>query len=374
MITLVSAVALADPPEVHPVLMFEGDAAYQPDERIAETGLSVRRFYLGFRSEVTHNVRAVAVIDLAGEHPRILDASLAWRPVDVLELTVGQAKTPMFPTARDQSIETTPLPELSTVVGALWPGRDPGVEAHLSGADLPIEGWARVGNGSGSPTGNDNPKLAGDFRLDAVFGRQRRDADRADVFGLRVGAGAHLEDAEDRGGVTGETITGFQFWRPPTISGSRTVLEGHAMIDAGPVRATVEGGTAHESRSEDTDGNPDTPRKPLPSTDARGISGEVAWMVTGQHRTPLAWPIEKDDEGPAVEVTGRVDRLWLGLGAKDVDPGGALGAELGARAWWPFGVGVGVVGQVLQFDTAPLETPDDTSALTVLARTTFRVL
>lgn len=103
-----------------------------------------------------------------------------------------------------------------------------------------------------------------------------------------------------------------------------------------------------------------------------GVSGEVAWMVTGEHRVPGAWPCPDDTNGPVIEATVRGERLWTGLGATDVDAGGAAGGEIGARAWFPFGMGIGVVGQVLAFDAVPIETPGDQFAWTAVGRVTFR--
>lgn len=89
----------------------------------------------------------------------------------------SHGKTPLFASARDASVERLALPELSMSTGALWPGRDAGAEVHLAGPSLPVEAWARVGNGSGGPFGNDNPNPSFDAEL--VFGRARDGAERA---------------------------------------------------------------------------------------------------------------------------------------------------------------------------------------------------
>ncbi len=59
-----------------------------------------------------------------------------------------------------------------------------------------------------------------------------------------------------------------------------------------------------------------------------------------------------------------------GLGADDVDPGGALGGEAGLRVWLPQGVAIGTVGQWMHYDTAPAADPDRQSSFTVLVRAT----
>lgn len=117
-------------------------------------------------------------------------------------------------------------------------------------------------------------------------------------------------------------------------------------------------------RSEDTDGNPDTPRAELDPVQSWGTSGEVAWMVTGQHRRPGACPVAGEKIG--VEVAGGGERLSLG--------GGASGGELAVRVWHPIALGGGVSGGWFLYDTVPLEEPEATSSWHVAARVTARWL
>jgi phosphate-selective porin OprO/OprP len=356
----------------HPVAMIEADAIYLPSEEEGETGFEVRRLYLGARWEPAAWVTAVGSIQALGEHgPIIVDAFVRVEPHRFVDLSLGYAKTPLFVSARDVSIETVPIPELSLSTGAFWPGRDAGAEAHLGDTALPVEAWVRVGNGSHSPAGNDNPQIALDARVDLVLGRANPEAERGETFGLRIGGGAHLEDAEDRPGITAHTPSGFEFWRSPTISGPVRVFEGHVLAFAGPVQLTLEGAAASEGRSEDTDGNPDTPREELEAVRSLGGSGELAWLVTGQHRQPGAWPVAAD---LGVEVAARGERILLGKGTEEVEAGGATGAELAVRMWHPAGLGVGVSGGWFRFDTAPLEEPEVTTSFFAAARVTGRWL
>ena len=365
---------LPDLGSVHPVAMVEATALYLPAEEEGETGFEVRRLYLGARWEPVPWASVVGSINpVAGEHESlVVDAHVRVAPKGPVDFSVGYAKTPLFASAHDAAIETVPIPELSLSTRAFWPGRDVGAEAHLAGPKLPIEAWLRVGNGSGSPKGNDNPEISFDGRADLVLGRARDGAERGDTFGLRLGGGFHVEQAEDRAGLTGETPTGFEFWRSPTIAGTVWVAEGHVVGLAGPVQVTLEGAAASEGRSEDTDGNPDTARAELDPVQSWGGSGEVAWTVTGQHRQPGAWPVAGEKIG--VEVAGRGERLSLGGGASDVDPGGATGGELAVRVWHPLGLGGALTGGYFVYDTAPLEEPEVTSSWFVAARVTARWL
>lgn len=364
---------LPDLGTLHPVALLEADATYLPAEAEGETGFEVRRFYFGGRWRPLPSVNVVTVLHAGGEHgATVLDGYVRLNPDAPLDVTLGYGKTPLFASARDEGVETLAIPELSLSTRAFWPGRDAGAEVHLGGPTLPVEVRARVGNGSGNPVGNDNPKLAFDGRADLVLGRGRMGADRSVPFGLRLGGGVHYENAEDRAGITGATPTGFAFWRSPTVSGPVWVAEGHALALLGPVQVTAEGAAASEGRSADTDDNPDTPRTELDPVRSWGASGEVAWMVTGQHRLPGAWPVA--GEKPGVEVAARGERISLGNGAADVDPGGASGGEAAVRVWHPVGLGGGLTGGWFVYDVAPLEEPEVTTSWFVSARVTARWL
>lgn len=365
---------LPDLGTLHPVAMVEAGATYLPAEEEGETGFEVRRLYLGGRWEPLPLASFVGSVNaVGGEHgPIVIDAYVRLTPKSPLEVTLGYGKTPLFASARDEGIETLAIPELSLPARAFWPGRDAGAEVHLGGPKLPVEVWARVGNGSGSPNSNDNPHLSFDGRADLVLGRGRIGAERGDPLGLRLGGGFHIEDAEDRAGLTGETPAGFEFWRSPTVSGTVWVAEGHALALLGPVQVTAEGAAASEGRSADTDGSPDTARTELDPVRSWGASSEVAWMVTGQHRVPGAWPVAGEE--PGVEVAARGERIALGNGAADVDPGGATGVEVAGRVWHPVGLCGGLTGGWFVYDVAPLEEPDVTTSWFVSARVTARWL
>ncbi|MFY1830764.1 hypothetical protein ACN47A_32945 [Myxococcus fulvus] len=378
---LASTPALAEEPWVKPTLVGELDYRQHGSDVEGFDGFTLARLRLGAEARPLPWLVARGVAEWAQEKPALIDAFVAMTLGDV-RLSLGLNKTPLFPSAHDENLQARAIPELSGLAQSFWARRDLGLELRWSPSHLPVETWVRVGNGSRSPLGNDNQLPALDARVDGRWGRS---AGKPESFwGVRVGAGAHVESAYDRAGIGGIGAQGFVYYRPPPVSGSRTVAEAHARLDVGPVRVAAESAAAWERRSRDTDGNPDTPREALPRLESQGASLEVSWVVWGKPRDDgPTWPRADEDstqalqtlrEGRiprgALEVAGRVERLWLGRGAPDVQTGGATSGALAVRWWTTSFLGVGVAGYVQRYDTAPLEDPDRRNSWLVLARTT----
>jgi len=225
----VASPALAAPPEIKPLLLGELDLRLHGADRIeGENGFAAARLRLGVSAEITPWFRALAQAEWARDKPALLDAYAELRPLAGWAVRLGASKTPLFTSARDEPVFALPVPERTMTVLAFWPGRDLGAEIHkLPTAALPLEGWLRVGNGSGAVLGNDNSDFAVDARLDVALGRARPGADSSQLFGVRLGTGLHLDSVEDRPGITGETADGFTFYRPPTVTGPRRIAEAH---------------------------------------------------------------------------------------------------------------------------------------------------
>lgn len=354
--------------DVVPIAAVEVEAAYVPNEEEGNTGFAVRRMLLGVAWRPDGPFEGEASVNAVGDHgPTLWDATIGWRN-GPLSVHLGYAQAPQFPTVH-QTRDSGPLPELSLTAAAFWPGRDTGVEVRLAGTELPIDVRARVGNGSDSPLGNDNPMPSADGRADLVLGRARS-SDASDVAGLRVGVGGHLEEAMDGPGIAGTLPTGFTFWRPPTVSGRVAMGEAHLIGSLGSVAWTTEAALSVEGRSIDDDGDPDTDRVRLDPVRAYGGTTELAWMVTGQRRVPGAWPVV---DGLGVEVATRASRLVLGRGADDVAPGGAALIEAAAHLWWPSGVGASLTGAWASYDEPPLEAPDVSRTGFVAVRASARL-
>ena len=376
MLGLVPASAAAqDLSWIHPILVGELDYRVYSDEVEGEQGFALGRFRMGADLRPTSWFEAVGTVEWALEKPSLADAFIAFTPTDSVRLRLGYDRSPLFISARDVNIEALPIPELSLPVRALWPGRDLGLEVQWAPRWLPLEGWVRLGNGSGSATGNDNTQPSLEARVDGVLGAAARGADLQTHWGLRLGVGAHAENAFDRAGIGGTTAAGFLFYRPVPISGARWVGEAHALFWSGPLRLLAEAGLARESRSRDTDGNPQTPREILPAIRAQGAALEASWMLRGSRNQGHDWPTAPADDaggwnGGAVEVSARAEWLGVGLGASDVAPGGARGGSVAVRWWATSFLALNATGYYLRYDAPPLESPDRRDSWLLLTRAT----
>lgn len=381
---LASTPALAAPDWLQPVLVGEIDWRQHVSEVEGFDGVTLARLRVGARAYPVPWLMASGVAEWAQEKPALVDAFVAAPLGESLRLSMGMSKTPLFISARDESLEARAIPELSLLAQTFWPRRDLGIEAWWAPKTLPVEAWVRVGNGSRSPLGNDNSLPALDARVDGRWGRARGNVDA--FWGFRAGAGVHVENAYDRAGIGGIGPQNFVFYRSPPVSGPRSVVEAHARLDVGPVRVLAEGAAAWERRSRDTDGNPNTPREGLPRMESQGASLEVSWVVVGRPRGDGArWPVAPNDPSGmdavnagrvptgAVELAARVERLWLGRGASDIQPGGTTGGALAVRWWVTSFFGLGAAGYAQRYDTAPLEDPGRRNSWLALARATVSV-
>lgn len=358
-------------------LLGEIDYRAYPSEVEGNSGFALARLRPGFVLSPASWFRASVVLELAGEHADIVEAYMRFRAADWVELTLGYSKPPMFASFVYEPVHTLPFPDRAPVVGTFGGRRDLGADVHFMPRQIPVEAWLRVGNGTGSALGNDNALPAGYASLDLVLGRAWRGARPQDrTFGLRLGAAGMVESPRDRDGIVGETPLGFVYYRPNVVSGLRLVGEGHAVTYAGPVRLSIEGAIARESRSRDDDGNPSTPRMDLPEVESYGLTAELAWAIFGRPREVGRAPevlVGEDGswQGGALEVAARYDGAWLGQAAPDVKPGGSQGGAL-ALKWWPVDfLAATVAGYLTRYDVAPIEAPDDLWSWGVIARASF---
>lgn len=360
---------------VAPTALMQLDFQGLPNEE-ANTGFVLQRFRLGAYSQPTDYLLALAQFQFepADEAPSVLDAYARIGPFHGLRFTAGYSRSPLFVSARNELDGMTPFPELSLPVKALWPNRDLALEAHYAPDAFPLEAWVRFGNGNPSPNTNDlNDSFAFTGRVDATMGRGRIDATGLERFGLRVGAAALVDqNTYDTAGIGGVTAAQYQFYRPPTVSGVRRVVEAHALAYAGPVRLLVEAGGAMEDRSAPA-ATPNAPRTQLDPSISRGISAEIAWMITGEHRVSSVWPVHVAKnpfsfDHPAIEIAARVDRLDAGRGMRDYVGGGATGASLAANAYLNAMLGFTLAGYYYRYDTGPIEEPTRLDSWLVQAR------
>lgn len=362
---------------IRPTVLGEIDYRVYPSSEEGNTGFALPRFRPGVILAPTDWFRAVTTVEFAGEYPIILDAFMSLRATPWVEFSLGYAKPPIFPSFIYEPDASLPFPDRSPVITSFQIRRDLGADVHFTPRNIPLDGWLRIGNGTGSALGNDNALPAGYASLDLVLGRAwvGTPAEHR-TFGLRLGASAFIESAGDREGITGETPLGFLYYRPIVVSGLRGVVAGHAIAYAGPLRFSVEGATARESRSRDDDGNPATPRIELPTVRSHGVTAEVAWVLRGRPRevgVPPRGLLHQDGTwgGGAVEIAARYDGLWLGRGASDVRAGGSQGGALAVK-WWPTDfLATALAGYLTRYDFAPVEEPDQLWSWGVIARASF---
>lgn len=359
---------------LRPTLLGEVDYRVYPAEEEGQTGFGVARFRPGLVLTPVDWMRAVGTVEFAGEYAVIQDL-FAQAFVGEFEFTAGYAKPLLFASFAQEPVHTLPMPDRAPVVRSFAIDRDVGVTARYRSRSAPLELALRVGNGSGSPLGNDNAIPAGYASADLVLGRANLQ-NRTAPAGLRFGAAGLVESVRDRNGISGSTPLGFVYFRPVVVSGLRAVLEAHAIVYWSALRFTVEGAVAEESRSRDDDGNPNTDRVPLDSQLSAGLTTELVWTLFGGLRVPGRIPRGRIAPrgrwgGGALELAGRYDRLWLGRGASDITPGGADGGAVVLK-WWPTSfLAATLAGSLTHYDVPPIEEPDQSWSWGVITRASF---
>lgn len=367
-------------PLVSPTLLAELDARVLPNEIDGHSGLAIARLRPGARVVLDPRTRFDTAIEFAAESPIILDAAATfdlWASPDLaVDLVAGLSKPPLFASFLLEPEGTGALIEGSPVVAGFGLRRELGGTLHAAWANVPLEVWGRVGNGSGSPVGNDNGALAYSAMADLVLGRPWRGAAPGSRWmGVRVGAAFMTERAEAREGISGRTPLGYTYAPAGIVDGRRTVLSAHAIGYVGALRIVVEGALADEARTRDDDGNVSTPRIPLPDVRSSGVTGELAYVLWGAPRTVGRAPGSIGGDAPpgALELAARGDALFLGRDARDVRSNGGYTLAAAARFFAAEGLALAIGGDLTQFDRPPLESPDRTNTYTITFRGTLRV-
>jgi phosphate-selective porin OprO and OprP len=366
------------PALVSPYFMMETDALVHSAEVEGENGFAIRRLRLGLDAHPLPWLRAVGIVEYAAAvepNVHIWEGYVDVNPWEPLHLSFGFRRTPLFHIAKDELFEAMSVPELPLAVRSFWPGVDLGLEAHYVPTRVPVEAWARVGNGSATPLGNNTDKLAFEGRVDLVLGRPRSPSRARETFGLRLGAGGHVGTLENESGVEGSTAGDYVFYRPAVVNGLQSIVEAHVALWAGRATLDVEAGRVIEQRGTNATGSTTTPLTLLPSAQSWGGFVELAYMVWGTPRVPGGWPTS----GPwnaslasgGVEIAGRFDYVALDQDAPGIVPGGAKGGEAALRWWVTSFLAVGVAGYYLRYDVGPVEEPTQKNSWLGLTRLTF---
>lgn len=360
---------------VTPTALLEADYRQLSDPIEGNNGFALARARLGLQLRPTDWLLAVSTVELAGAGaPALLDGYARFTATPWLELTVGYSKPPLFASFRHEGVTTLPLPMRSAIVNEIRVRRDVGVEARFAPRRAPIEAIVRVGNGS-TTLANDNDTPTGYGALDLVLGRAWAGG-RSEVFGLRLGAAALIDDPQAHDSIAGVTPLGYIYAQPAVASGLRAIATTHAIAYAGPVRLVVEGAFVQEGRRDDHDGDPSTPALELDPIRSWALTGELTWTIRGGWREvgrapAVASLLEGGWDGGAVELAVRADRFWLGRGAADLFRTGGTTIALGSK-WWPTPfLALAIYGDGTRFDAPPVDTPDRTWGWTALLRASF---
>jgi phosphate-selective porin OprO and OprP len=355
---------------VQPTLLFETDYRHHVDDAYGPNGFSLARARLGLRLTPTPWMTAVGTVEFAEqEQILLLDAYAQLDATDWLELTVGLSKPPLFASFRHEEIATLAMPSRSAVVNEMRIRRDAGVEARFKPRAAPLEAIVRLGNGSMELMGEGALTPTGYANLDLVLGRAWAGGE-SELLGLRFGIAGMVDQTRERESIAGATPLEFVYAQPVPTRGLRARATSHAIVYVGPVRLLVEGGFAHERRDHD---EPTHARAPVQSW---GLTGEVSWTIRGAWREVGTRPeVARLNDGPwdrgALELSARVDRLWLGRGAPELLDSGGTTAALGFR-WWPTAfLGLTIYGDATRFDVAPIEAPARLWGGTFLLRASF---
>lgn len=331
--------------------------------------LAMPRARLGARGKWSTWAKGQINIEFARAQPFMLDASLTLMPDPMWEITTGVSHTPTFVQGKDGAIVTSSFSDHGTMLRALWPNRELGVEVHMLPTEWPIEMWLRVGSGQTFTVAPDPDGFALDGRLDFVWERARAQAVPAlakSAYGARVGMAARIEKNDGKTGSTLRAPWGDVVVAAPTLSGDRTLLVGHAVGFLENVRVSIDGAVSSEHVA-------DAENAPLPNvTHTAGVVGQVDWMLTGQKRTTSwagqavsSWeqvmPMEATGRS-ALELSLRAEEVWFGVGTETNEHHAHVGST--ALTWYlNEAISVGLQGHVMQIDTMGPDTAGNPAAV-----------
>jgi phosphate-selective porin OprO/OprP len=352
---------------ITPTLLLESDYRHYPNEVEGQNGFALARLRPGILLRPTNQTKAVVSTELVGKAQMILDAYMRHQFSSELEMTVGYSKPPMFASFVYEPVYQMAFPDRAPVVMSFRIQRDAGIDLHWQPKNLPLETWLRIGNGTGSPLGNDQSSPAFYFYMDYVMGRAHfHQKKEIDGFGLRMGMSAMYEKTADRDGIIGQTPLNFVFFRPVIVSGVRSVFEAHLVIYLKSLRWITEFAYANESRTKDDDGNINTPRVSLSDMVSFGLSSELTWMLVGQPRQVgkvLMVDAQKEQNIGQWEAGIRYDRLDLGKNANDVKDGGSEGGSILLKWFWANYISVSLDLYYMRYVFAPIEEERTLSSL-----------
>ena len=143
-------------------------------------------------------------------------------------------------------------------------------------------------------------------------------------------------------GAFGQTASGYTFWTRPYVDGTRRRVSSSLSYSRGPLRVLGEYLEEREQRLGQGAGGQD-----LPDVRGRGMSAQVAYLLTGVRRGVLVEPRTSIFHGGsgAIELVARLQNLAFddtgdgpvpvstGSRASNLAPAGALAIEVGVNYW-----------------------------------------
>lgn len=148
---------------LRPSLFAEIEYRLYPAEEEGIDGFAVGHFRPGLVLAPVRWARAVTSFELAGESPRITDVFATFTATSWLDFDVGYQKPPLIASFVYEPVHTLAFPTYSGVAETFRIDRDVGAGVRIHPREAPVEVMARIGNGTGSALGNEDPAPAGLF-------------------------------------------------------------------------------------------------------------------------------------------------------------------------------------------------------------------
>lgn len=316
--------------------LYEGD---EETESLNDTVTELRRIRIGLDGEWGKRVSFQVQFDPSDEGEHLKDLWLGVKLADAFRLRAGHFKVPV---TREFLVGASRIDflERSMVVDHIGPGRDWG--AMLHGEPLEdSEYMVGVFKGDGGGTLRQSETTVAGRLVVSAFEHLQLGASFSQGLVEAQPAGGELDPAPL--GFPGIGPSGFRFYDPHFVNGTRRRVGADARFAAGPFAVTGEWLRGTEEREGQSSLFGDLPREV-----ATGWSVAATWLVTGEKKKRNVEPEKAIGRGGigAVEIAARIERLRFDDDAGDVGFAGSGNRARNIRAiadrvvtaglsWWP---------------------------------------